>query len=140
MTLEGNSYNTVLHLKCKIPQKKYLLHATRKEKSSSSFFNLCWLFSVNNDHTYFWLCITLSSCYFKQDCHQRISEMKFKPLVADLLTISGLKRVSKTASAPTIPLFMALWTPLIFGTLRNPELQPIKQPPGNVSLGMLCKI
>ena len=44
--------------------------------------------------------------------------------------------VSNTDSAATNALFMAVWVPLILGTLRKPGLQPIKQPPGNVSFGM----
>ena len=40
------------------------------------------------------------------------------------------------ASAASIPDFMALWVPFILGTFKNPAVQPIKQPPGKVSLGM----
>ena len=46
---------------------------------------------------------------------------------------------SKTASAANIPLFMALCKPLILATFMKPGLQPIRQPPGNVSLGMHWK-
>ncbi|TNN42288.1 hypothetical protein EYF80_047550 [Liparis tanakae] len=35
-----------------------------------------------------------------------------------------------------MPLFIAVWVPLIFGTFMKPGLQPIRSPPGNVSLGM----
>ena len=58
-------------------------------------------------------------------------------MVGDLLASSLLVMVSKTDSAASIPLFMALCVPLIFGTFMKPGLQPIRQPPGKVSLGML---
>ena len=45
------------------------------------------------------------------------------------------ERASNMLSAASIPLFMALCVPLIFGTLRKPAAQPIKHPPGNVSFG-----
>lgn len=48
-----------------------------------------------------------------------------------------LVRASKALSAASMPLFMALWVPLILGTLRKPGLHPISAPPGKVSLGML---
>ena len=63
----------------------------------------------------------------------------YSPMVGDLLASSLLVMVSKTDSAASIPLFMALCVPLIFGTFMKPGLQPIRQPPGKVSLGMLWK-
>ena len=44
---------------------------------------------------------------------------------------------SKTDSAASMALFMALWVPLILGTFMKPGPHPTRQPPGNVSLGML---
>ena len=41
--------------------------------------------------------------------------------------------VSHTASAATIPLFIAVCVPLIFGTFMKPGLQPTRHPPGKVS-------
>ena len=54
------------------------------------------------------------------------------PLVSE----AGLLRASKALSAASMPVFMALWVPLILGTLRKPGLQPTRQPPGKASLGM----
>ena len=34
-----------------------------------------------------------------------------------------------------MPDFMAVWVPLILGTLRNPAESPIRAPPGKKSLG-----
>ena len=59
------------------------------------------------------------------------------PSVAELWFSS--ERTSKMDSAATIPLFMALWVPFILGTFMKPGLQPIRQPPGNASLGMHCQ-
>ena len=42
------------------------------------------------------------------------------------------------ASAASIPDFIALWVPLIRGTLRNPAEQPINAPPGNATFGTDC--
>ena len=58
------------------------------------------------------------------------------PLVADFKPESV--RVSKTDSAASIPLFIALWVPLILATFIKPGLQPTRQPPGNVSFGRHC--
>lgn len=44
--------------------------------------------------------------------------------------------LGKMASAANMPLFIAVWVPLIFGTFMKPGLQPIRIPPGNVSFGM----
>ena len=43
---------------------------------------------------------------------------------------------ANTASAATMPDFIAVWLPLIFGTLRNPALSPISAPPGKSSRGI----
>ena len=43
--------------------------------------------------------------------------------------------LGKMASAASIPLFIAVWVPLIFGTFMKPGLQPINKPPGKVSFG-----
>ena len=45
-------------------------------------------------------------------------------------------RAWKAASAARIPDFMAVWVPLILGTLRKPAVQPIRAPPGKTTLGM----
>ena len=45
---------------------------------------------------------------------------------------------SATASAASIPDFIAACVPLIFGTLRNPAASPSSAPPGNVSFGIDC--
>lgn len=42
----------------------------------------------------------------------------------------------KMASEANMPLFIAVWVPLILGTFMSPGLQPINNPPGKVSLGM----
>ena len=42
---------------------------------------------------------------------------------------------SKALSAASMPDFIAVCVPLIFGTLRKPGLHPAKQPPGNESFG-----
>lgn len=42
----------------------------------------------------------------------------------------------KIDSAASIPLFIAVWVPLILGTFMKPGLQPISKPPGNVSFGI----
>ena len=55
-----------------------------------------------------------------------------------VLSDSRLSAVSlgKTASAASMPLFIAVWVPLILGTFMKPGLQPIRSPPGNVSSGI----
>ena len=45
---------------------------------------------------------------------------------------------SNAASAASMPLFIALWLPLMRGTLTKPAEQPISAPPGKVSLGTDC--
>lgn len=52
---------------------------------------------------------------------------------------SSAVTLGKMASAASMPLFMAVWVPLIFGTFMKPGLQPISSPPGNVSFGMDCR-
>ena len=44
-----------------------------------------------------------------------------------------------TASAANMPLFIAVWVPLIRGTLTKPAAQPISAPPGKASLGTDCQ-
>lgn len=44
--------------------------------------------------------------------------------------------LGKMASAASMPLFIAVWVPLIFGTFMKPGLQPISSPPGKVSFGI----
>ena len=51
------------------------------------------------------------------------------------LIVSGCIIASTTASAPNIPDFIALWVPLILGTLTIPALQPIKRPPEKARSG-----
>ncbi len=46
---------------------------------------------------------------------------------------------SATASAASMPDFIAVWLPLIFGTFRNPAESPISAPPGKVSFGIDCR-
>lgn len=48
----------------------------------------------------------------------------------------ALDNISKTDSAASIPDFIAVCEPLIFGTFKNPGLHPTKQPPGNDSFGI----
>ena len=43
---------------------------------------------------------------------------------------------AKADSAANMPVFMALWLPLIRGRLTKPAEQPIKAPPLKLSLGM----
>src|SRR2546430_1563444 len=45
---------------------------------------------------------------------------------------------ANAASAPSIPVFIALGPPLIRGTLRNPAPSPMSAPPGKPSLGSDC--
>jgi len=52
-----------------------------------------------------------------------------------LLVSVELLIASKILSAASMPDFIAVCVPLIFGTFKNPGLQPAKQPPGNESLG-----
>lgn len=61
-----------------------------------------------------------------------LSEYDFgsKPLVLEGV-VSDSIIASIALSAANIPLFMALWVPLILGTFKNPAVQPTKQPPGN---------
>lgn len=42
----------------------------------------------------------------------------------------------KIDSAAKLPLFIAVWVPLILGTFMKPGLQPISKPPGKVSFGI----
>ena len=42
-------------------------------------------------------------------------------------------------SAASMPDSMALWLPLMRGTLRKPAAQPISAPPGNASCGTDCQ-
>ena len=44
-----------------------------------------------------------------------------------------------TASAASIPLFIAVWLPLMRGTFTKPAAQPTSAPPGNASLGTDCQ-
>lgn len=44
--------------------------------------------------------------------------------------------LGKMASAASMPLFIAVWVPLIFGTFMKPGLQPMSIPPGKVSFGI----
>ena len=66
-----------------------------------------------------------------------IKQMQLFMLKAPFVWLCGLSsvRTSKTASAASIPLFIALWVPLILATFMKPGLQPTKHPPGNVSFG-----
>lgn len=50
----------------------------------------------------------------------------------------SLHIASKTLSAASMALFIAVCVPLTFATFMNPGLQPIIQPPGNVNFGILC--
>ncbi len=45
-------------------------------------------------------------------------------------------KAANTASAATIPDFIAVWVPLILGMFRKPAVSPISTPPGKVNLGM----
>ena len=45
-------------------------------------------------------------------------------------------KASKAHSAASIPDFIAVCVPLIFGTFINPGLQPTRRPPGKANLGM----
>ena len=38
-----------------------------------------------------------------------------------------------------MPDFIAVWLPLILGTLRKPAASPTMTPPGKLNLGMDCK-
>ena len=48
---------------------------------------------------------------------------------------SSLPSAANTASAQTMPDFIAVWVPLILGTLRKPAVSPISAPPGKHQLG-----
>src|ERR1700732_3705190 len=45
---------------------------------------------------------------------------------------------AKAASAANMPVFIALWLPLMRGKLTKPAAQPIKEPPGQDSFGQAC--
>src|SRR5579871_6412984 len=51
----------------------------------------------------------------------------------------GAFRAAYTASAATMPDFIAVCVPLIFGTLRNPAASPTSTPPGKVRRGIDCR-
>lgn len=59
--------------------------------------------------------------------------MKFIPL--PLFSSVEFDNKSNIVSAASIPDFIAVCVPFIFGTFKNPGLQPTKQPPGNESFG-----
>ena len=61
-------------------------------------------------------------------------------LVGDQLVLraAGGKRIGD-GSAASMPDSMALWLPLMRGTLTKPAEQPISAPPGNVSFGTDCQ-
>ena len=42
---------------------------------------------------------------------------------------------ANAASAASMPVFMALWLPLMRGTFTKPAEQPISTPPGKASFG-----
>jgi hypothetical protein len=46
---------------------------------------------------------------------------------------------SHTASAASIPDFIAAWLPLIRDALRKPASSPIRQPPGKTNFGSDCR-
>lgn len=79
---------------------------------------------MKNKHT------NCSWCYYPAhqwvlNCVPAVSESKFSTATFE-----------KMASAASMPLFIAVWVPLIFGTFMKPGLQPISSPPGKVSFGM----
>ena len=49
-----------------------------------------------------------------------------------------LPSASNAASAASMPDFIAVWLPLILGTLRKPAVSPISAPPGKTSFGSDC--
>jgi hypothetical protein len=72
----------------------------------------------------------------------RCVELVEKPGVAQLLLeavelVAGavLRKRPTTASAASMPLFMAVWLPLIFTLFSVPALQPMSRPPGNCMRG-----
>ena len=46
---------------------------------------------------------------------------------------------AKAASAAIMPVFMALWLPLMRGTFTKPAQSPISTPPGKDSFGTDCR-
>jgi hypothetical protein len=51
----------------------------------------------------------------------------------------GPRQRLATCSAASMPDRMALWLPLMRGTLTKPAEQPISAPPGKVSFGTDCQ-
>ncbi|MFO1421067.1 MAG: hypothetical protein U1F59_09095 [Candidatus Competibacteraceae bacterium] len=54
----------------------------------------------------------------------------------DLVRAAPGKAAPNTASAATIPDFIAVWSSMILGMLRKPAVSPISTPPGKVNLGI----
>ena len=50
-------------------------------------------------------------------------------------TTDGSARAAVMGGLCLGPVFMAVWLPLIFGTLTKPAVQPINAPPGKVNFG-----
>ena len=61
-------------------------------------------------------------------------------IVGQLVAARGPAAIAaKAASAASMPDFIAVWLPLIRGTLTKPAEQPISAPPGNASFGTDCQ-
>ena len=52
---------------------------------------------------------------------------------------AALTIASTAASAAIMPVFIAVWLPLMRGTLTKPAEHPISAPPGKVSFGTDCQ-
>ena len=80
------------------------------------------------------LSVCLNSFFLNVSVKNLRIHRKFLPIVFDwrFSLVSWLK----IDSAAKIPLFIAVWVPLILGTFMKPGLQPISKPPGKVSFGI----
>ena len=54
---------------------------------------------------------------------------------AQLIMAAPAETASKAASAAIMPVSIALWLPLMRGTLTKPAEQPISAPPGKANFG-----
>jgi hypothetical protein len=60
-------------------------------------------------------------------------------VLGQLVALAAILDGGEAASAASMPVFMALWLPLMRGTFTKPAEQPIKAPPGKNSLGIDCR-
>ena len=64
-----------------------------------------------------------------------VGEPFFRAMARERVLADPPRSPVLTDYARGMPDFIAVWLPLILGTLRNPAVSPIRTPPGNVNLG-----